>query len=461
VERSAWNPAPIGGVPTLMRLLVVSAAAIALLGATATPSLDATGIQPVAARESLSPVLGISYRSPRGALAWFDPLTLKALPGRNAPLDGHWGSWAFSADRGVLAIGNCADTESREIRFVNARTMRFLADLRLSLSAECVSSLTWLRPRRLLAVIQAADDASVVLVDPVARRVLRREPLPDGGSVATGRTHDELVLLLAASAEIGRARVVVADDRGRLRVATVDRVLAGTVAENEGSDYRARTVSPGLAIDPDGRRAFVVPAAGPVAEVDLASLDVSYHQLDRPSVLERFFRWLTPAAQAKLIEGPVRHARWLDGGMIAVSGTDYSVTTNEQGEQRMSAAPAGLRLIDTDDWKTRVLSREASGFAVAPGLVIAQGGRWDSGQERGYGPGLRAFGLDGRERWRLRSGEYRWMDTAGSVGYVYIGEWGAEVVDLATGSILATVRWDVRDPRIQLPQLLSEQTSSW
>ena len=36
-------------------------------------------------------MLGVSYGSPRGTLAWFEPMTLKMLPGRKAQLGGHFG----------------------------------------------------------------------------------------------------------------------------------------------------------------------------------------------------------------------------------------------------------------------------------------------------------------------------------------------------------------------------------
>ena len=441
-----------------MRVPLVAAVALAVIGATLASRSEATPTGPARAAKTLPPVLGISYRSPRGTLAWFDSLTLRMLPGRKAPLGGHTGSWAFSADRAVLAIANCGDAESREIRFVNARAMRVLGDLRLSLSADCTSSLTWFRPRRLLAVVQTASDTWIATVDPVARRVLHREPLASR-PWATGQTRSELVLLLGTDGLFAPARVAAVDAEGTMRVVTVDRILAGTVVNEESSEYRARTISPGLAIDPDGRRAFLVPASGPIAEIDLATLAVSYHEIDRPSLLRRLVTWLTPSAQAKMLEGPVREARWLGDGKIAVSGMDYSVSRDARGQPLVVGTPAGLSLVDTGSWTSRELSRDASGFAVGEGLVIAQGGRWDSGAERGYGPGLQAFDLDGRERWKLHSGEYRWIDTAGPVGYAYVAEGRAEIVDLATGLVLGVIaRDDQLDP---WPQLLAAQASGW
>lgn len=444
-----------------MRLAPIATAALALFAGAAAPRTEATSALPASAAKSFPPVLGISYRAPHGALAWFDPLTLQVLRGRKAPLAGHTGSWAFSADRGLLAIASCAGDQEQlpGIRFVNARAMRVVGSLRLSRYRGCATGLTWLRRDRLLAVTSTSsgDDRQAVVVDPVARCVLRRTALPSWPS-AVGRAREELVLLLGSSGVFAPARVAVVDAEGRARLGALERIVAGTVSEGEGEEHRARTIQPGLAVDPDGRRAFVVPASGPVAEVDLETLAVSYHELHRPSPLRRALRWLDPAAQAKAIEGPVREARWLGGGAIAVSGTDYSIVRKD-GEELMAQAPAGLTLVDTGSWTARVLDREASGFAAASGLVIAQGGRWDSELDRGLGPGLRAFGLDGRERWRLHPGQYRWLDPAGPVGYVWLGEGRAEVVELATGSVLRRLaRDEYRNP---FPQLLAAQSASW
>jgi hypothetical protein len=445
------------GVTATMRATLLAVLVAALVGAITVPRSAATETGPTRAAKAVTPILGVSYRSPRGTLAWFEPMTLRTIPGRKAPLGGHYGSWAFSADRRVLALGSCGGpgAETPGIRFVNARGMRVLGDVPLSPYRGCATSLTWLRNDRLLVVvsIDTANASELRVVNPLTRRVLRRSRLP-GWPAAVGRTSEELVLLLSSPGEFAPARLAVVDAEGAMRMRAVERVLAGTIEDETSAEYRARTIQPGLAIDPDGRRAFVVPASGLVAEVDLVTLAVSYHELDRPSLLGRFLRWLTPAAQAKLMEGPVREARWLGDGMLAVSGMDYSVDAgSDQG--RLVATPAGVRLIDTRSWTSRLLESEASGFAVAPGLVVAQGGRWDGELDRGFGPGLHAFGLDGRERWQLHAGEYRWMDVAGSVGYAYIDGGRAEVVDLESGNVVARV---VGDP---LPQLLAGQSSSW
>jgi hypothetical protein len=128
--------------------MLLTAVAGVLLRTTVVSRSQATIAVPVGMEKAPAPapVLGISYR---GALVWFDPMTLRMLPGRQAPLRGHIGSWAFSAGRSVVAIARCSDTGSLPgIRFVNARAMRVLGDILLSKYTGCARSLTWLRHDR-------------------------------------------------------------------------------------------------------------------------------------------------------------------------------------------------------------------------------------------------------------------------------------------------------------------------
>jgi hypothetical protein len=402
-------------------------------------------------------MLGISYNSNRGTLAWFDPLSLRKRPGRRAPLGGHLGSWAFSTDRARLAIAGCDGRPGGRawIRLVNARAMRVLAEVPLGPPAGgCAGSLTWLRPDRLLTVVQSPGGSEVVVVDPAARRVLRRAGLLSWPSAAA-RTRDGLVLLLESFGEIAPARLAVVDLEGEVRIATVEGVLAGTIVDEDSAERRTRTVRPGLAADPDQGRAFLVPASGPVAEVDLATLAVSYHELDRPSPLRRLLDWLVPGAQAKgIVEGPERNARWLRDGTIAVSGIDWSLRV-ENGQTAAVGHPAGLRLIDTRSWTTRLPSPDPIDFTVASGLVIVR----DEPDRRR--PALVAFETDGRERWRLalRRSHDGWIDVAGRLGYVHLAEGRVNVIEVATGDVLATL--SRKERRSPWPELLAEQQSDW
>jgi hypothetical protein len=399
------------------------------------------------------------YTRPQASLAWFDPMTLKALPGRKVPLAGHVGSWAFSADRSRLAIASCWDetASATGIRFANARSMRVLGDLQLG-QYKCVSALTWLAPRRLLAVARTSSESKLLVIDPAVRKVLRRIAIPPY-PWAIGHSHDHLVLLYGGDDSFAPSRLLVVDANGNVRSVSVAGVLAGQVVDDSNAnDYRVRVVRPGLAVDPGGR-AFLVPASGAVAEIDLATLAVSYHDLAHPSLLRRFLNWLTPAAEAKALDGQEREAAWVGDGKIVVSGSDYTTVEDAKGAPTTNATPAGTMLIDTRSWRAQLLSDGTSGFATSADVVIAEGGTFSETDQRSYGPGLEAFSLDGRKLWQLHEGEARWIEPAGVVGYVHDGNGHAEVVELAIGDVVATLS---RNERLHpWPQLLVGQSSNW
>ena len=434
-ERPYWRTLPAAATAALRR----AAAGLEPYPASARwPTTPAPAPAPSSASRAL---LGISFRTANGALAWFDPMTLAPLKGRKAALGRHVNSWAFSADRSRVVFGSW---QVPELRFVNARTMRAAGDLRVLRGAGHVDVLKWLRPDRLVALVNDEPSELIVVIDPQARKVLRRVVLPRP-VWGTSRVGNELVLLLgSASNSFQPAQIAVASADGDLRVTTVDRIRIGTVVDEQSSDYRGRTLHPGFAVDPDGRRAFLVAPDSTVAEVAIDSLDVRYHELDRPSLFGRIARWLVPAAQAKEVEGPVRDARWLGGGLIAVSGTDFSLTKGPDGKERQLARAVGLTLVDTSSWRSRVLDQGASEVLVAGDLVIAAGGTYESNDDGGEPPGigLVAYGVDGRERWRLHPGERRWLSPAGGLGYVYLDDKHMEVVELATGRVVKTLERD-------------------
>jgi hypothetical protein len=438
----------VRGVPKSMRWVLPLTVAVGLLVGFEAPSVRATSSVPTRdAKSAFPPMLGFSFHGQRTALAWYDPVTLTELRGRKAPLAGWSGYWAFNADRSLLAVGRC---NRPGLRLVDARAMRIRGDVELSPYPGCAARFTWLRPDRLLATVSLGRQGELMVVDPVARRVVRHVELPAPGIWASGRTRDALVLLLVAGeGTIGPARLAVVDAEGTVRSVGIDRILAGSVVDEASEQPHSRIVSPGLALDPSGGRAFVVPATGPVAEVDLATLEVSYHELDLPSPLGRFLRWLQPSAQAKgPAEGPMRQAQWLGNGLIAVSGADHSFVRGADGAVQDTSTPAGLRLVDTRTWKTRMLDPDATGFVLGPSILVARDG------PRSSRPGFRAFGFDGSERWRLPAAPDRYLVPAGPVGYVYLSGTKAEVVDLPTGKVLRTI---VR--KGPWPQLLAAQSS--
>ena len=127
------------------------------------------------------------------------------------------------------------------------------------------------------------------------------------------------------------------------------------------------------------------------------------------------------------MSGPVTTATWAGDGRLAVVGE-------------------GLSLVDTGDWRVREVDPEASDVRVAGDLLLATGAR----------AGLRAYGLDGRERFRLFGRAPVWVAGAyGGRAYVeFPDEDVLRVVDLASGRVTG------RRPA-PLPWLITGRAASW
>jgi hypothetical protein len=409
-------------------------------------SLLAGGIAGSAA--SPRQLLGMVGDSGSLRLVRLDPETLRPLPGKRiavgsggcASREGGtacWSfpAWSFSPNRASLALAR----DGYSLRIIDVGRMRVAADLRLG--GGSIGALAWLARGRVLAVEEVGYERNRLLAIDVAKgRVTRRTAL--GGSVlALARTPRELVMLVSPSRAIGAARLAVADARGAVRFVRLGRIVAGSKLLG-GPGVRVERRVPGLAVDPTGRRAFVV-APTLAAEIDVRSLAVTYRDL---ALAPSFRRLLTrsPAALAKTARGYWRWARWLGAGLLAVSGTEEADKTGTR--------PAGLRLVDTRSWSVRTVDAGATSFLVAGDLLLVTGGP---------GAGLAAYGFDGRERFRLSfDGLAAWVaQVNGSRVYVGITQANGQreqllVVDLPSGRV-------VGERPLPLPWLLLETASSW
>jgi hypothetical protein len=132
------------------------------------------------------------------------------------------------------------------------------------------------------------------------------------------------------------------------------------------------------------------------------------------------------------VTGYYRQARWLGDGVLAVSGSD-----TEEGRYRA----AGLRLVDTEEWRVRTLDPGASGFRIAADALVATGGSWDEAANRSRGIGVSAYDLEGAKRFQLLEGAQVWI-AAVYDGRAYVGVAGESgplrVVDLSTGQVVGT-----------------------
>jgi hypothetical protein len=367
------------------RFLLTAAAAAALAGCGGKDGEPITA--PAGSPSPPAKALLAAASDPAGSrIQWVDGRTLEPVDGRSVPVSFLAGVAERSPDGSSLAMG---DGESGSVQLLDLERMRDLGTIEVGRGA-FVERLHWVRRNLLLASLGGLP-SRVAAFDPVTRRVLSTREL--GGTLLWSQpAGDSLVFLVAPSSGIGPARLVVFDG-ARLRTVELAEVRAGWAEEgSSGEDYRARQSTPALAVEPSGARALVIPAGNRVAEIDLARLQVSYHDLsEQVSLLGRLRDWLEPAAHAKMLEGPDRNAVWLPTGRVAVSGADY-ITEGDQVE----ATPAGLSLIDPSDWSVRRVSDEPSSVTFRGGMVL--GSSWTEGTDEQT---LTAFSPEGFFRFSL------------------------------------------------------------
>jgi hypothetical protein len=428
-------------------------------------------------------VLGVLWRGKPGAesaeLAWLDPLTLRPRPGRRLPLGQHGVGWALAPDQSLALLAGGGDGNDGKLLVVDPRRLRRLGAIRLSRWWEWPYASSWLgRSRVVLAGDGAVEGPNgdvnavvVTIVDPLARRVVTQRTLP-GQLLASGRLPDGLVLLLGPPDGIGPAQLALVDAGGRLRTVGLLGIAAGF---QQPPDYNtigasSRRAQPGLAVDPTGRRAVVVAADARVAEVDLRTLAVGWHRLQRRAgLVRRLAGWLLPAAEAKSVHGPVRLAAWLGGGLLAVWGFDETQPVMHGSTVAQWRRPAGLQVVDTRTWSATTIDPHASGAVLAAGRLLTFGRLLGppSGSDSNR-PTIQAYGLtifgpgDRRPVHLFGARQISWLQVGGDRAYVDLTaspDWFTSddpfatdrvvgVVDLHAGRVLA--QWRGRLPHLLL-----------
>jgi hypothetical protein len=323
--------------------------------------------------------------------------------------------WTVSPDGSTLAIAR--NDGARSLRIVDPTRLRVTSEI--PVAAE-VGALAWLSRGRILALQEAAGERlRLIVIDVPRRRVAVSRPL--GGSVVDlQRAPRDVVLLLAPAGRIGAARLAVVNASGKVRFVRLERIVAGTKLLGTGARHRVDSRVPGFAVDPGRRRVLVVDPSV-VAEIDLRTLKVAYHSLNRPrSLLVRPHASVEPLAEAKQVRGYYRVARWLGGDFLAFSGSDTA-------DGRTQAA--GLAIVDAREWTVRKIDVATTSFVTAGELLLASGGS---------AKGLIAYGFDGSERFRLFENEHAWpAQVYGGRAYVTVGAQGRlHVVDLAEGRVV-------------------------
>jgi hypothetical protein len=391
---------------------------------------SASAAAPAACARPGGPLYGVVRATGGRILARIGRRTLRARPSPRIPLPtGVYGvSWAFSPTCDAVALGGYTG----QVELVDLERGRRMASLDFG-GRSTVSHVAWPRPDRLMALAGPFEAPRAVTVSVPGGRVVGSRPI-GGRPWVSHATSLGIVVLAAPGDRIGAATLVLANpDGGMLRV-PLPRIRAGF--DEVGPVRMARQVTPGLAVDAAGGRAYVVAANEPlVAKVDLASGTATYHRLRGGGGAAG------PAVAAKgLAHGAFRTARWIGDGTIAVSGeltrTRPDRTRAARRQRTVTRTdPYGLRLVRTDDWTATTLNPLFKSFTVAGDLLLGMNGE-PAALSGAEATGLVVYGRDGRRRFtRFRGAGRAWLrDVAWPYAYVReISPRRTLVVDLRNG----------------------------
>jgi hypothetical protein len=308
---------------------------------------------------------------------------------------------ATSPDRAFAAIGG---GQNGRLRFVRLDGLRPAGLMWLG-GASAFKGI-WSTPARLVVLV-GGETAKVVIVDPAARRVLHRQPLP-GLALGIVRAGNRLLTVLAPRGRIGTARLVAIEADGTVRTVALDGISAG-YAPPAATGAAGRQASPALAAN--SSRAVVV-GVDRLAEV----------QLETMAVTGRPLRSRTTQKAAKLTHGWQRSAVWLRGDTIAFWGS----TIGPDGPGSI-----GVRLLHVATGTQRTLDAFAMEAARA-GSTLLTYGRDELGGYR----------LDATKQFTVLQGtDTGYVQTAGRWAYVGSGNSTRfAVVDVARGRVVGQVQ---------------------
>jgi hypothetical protein len=292
----------------------------------------------------------------------------------------------------------------------------------------------WVSDDRVLAWTQHFGRQGLFWIDARTKRVLARRSF-SGQIMNALAVPGGYALALAPQGAIGPLRIMVASPNGGVRIIELDGIRAGS----DFDEPRGEVLTPAVTADPESGRLYVVAARGLlVAEVDLASVAVSYHSLGASASKGNVDTWW-------------RAAVWAGAGRIAVTGDHWPPVRN--GRAYDGPVPFGVRIIDTATWSITTLDPRPNSMHVAGSTVLATGTRWFDGGERSENTGLLAFDEAGRRAFtRFRSRPVALLGSRGELGYAWIRRTRtAHVIDLDSGRTLHTIRTGNRVPFLLSP----------
>jgi hypothetical protein len=279
--------------------------------------------------------------------------------------------------------------------------------------------------------------AAVVAVDPASRAVVGSQSL-DGWVYGWAHADGVLALLLGPEHGVGPARLAAVGADGSVRSIALDGVQVGA----ERFDPTAPTpiehyAQPGLAVAPDGSVAFVASPKGIVA-VDLRTLTPSYHGIVRGN------RRLQKGAP----EGSTRTLRWVQPGVLALSGHDDHSTVDAEGRIHMEVRPVGVELVSTKDWTAKMVDRGGQGVSIGTDAMLVTPWTWDSSRQQYLGNGATIYGLDGTKRGHVLGKRQVYGIIVGRRAFVSADGQSYSIVSTKTGKVLRTVRHAPPDPLV-------------
>jgi hypothetical protein len=384
-----------------------------------------------------TPFLGFVYTGQDSSkLVRLNPLTLGQRPGRSVQLGTRTGAWSYSPDRSQLVLAD--NSISATLLFIDTRAMRRIAIVDTGGNA-LISATFWPDAQHLYVVrtglARRADggfdsqSAALVTIDPASRAVVGSRSL-DGWVYGWAHADGVLVLLLGPESGIGPARLAVVGADGSVRAIGLDGVSVGRDAFDESKPTAIQHYTqPGLAVAPDGSQAFVASPSGVVA-VDLRTLTPSYHGIVRGN------RRLQKGAP----DGSTRTVRWVQPGVLAVSGRDDHSTVDAEGRVQLEMRPLGVELVSTKDWTAKMVDAASDGVSIGADALLITPWTWDSKRQQYLGNGATIYGLDGVKRAHVFGKRQVYGMIVGRRAFVSVDGQSYSIVSTKTGKILRKVR---------------------